>query len=164
MSLSILTAAQMKVCDSYTIDTVGIPSQVLMERAARQASLFLNQRNDLFPAGKALLLCGSGNNGGDGFAMARFLTDGSCGDPRAVTVIYTGAVTEEGLPDVTRMSPECARQYTLAKEAWITVLPVSGWREAARGAAVIVDAVFGIGLDRPVTGEIASLLDRKSVV
>ena len=158
MSLPILTAAQMKVCDSYTIDTVGIPSQVLMERAARQASLFLNRRADLFPAGKALLLCGSGNNGGDGFAMARFLTDGSCGHPRAVTVIYTGAVTEEGLPDVTRISPECARQYTLAKEAWITVLPVSGWREAARGAAVIVDAVFGIGLDRPVTGEIASLL------
>ena len=158
MSLPILTAAQMKVCDSYTIDTVGIPSQVLMERAARQASLFLNRRADLFPAGKALLLCGSGNNGGDGFAMARFLTDGSCGDPRAVTVVYTGAVTEEGLPDVTRMSPECARQYTLAKEAWITVLPVSGWREAARSAAVIVDAVFGIGLDRPVTGEIASLL------
>ena len=158
MSTPILTAAQMKLCDGYTIDTVGIPSQVLMERAARKASLFLNQRNDLFPAGKALLLCGSGNNGGDGFAMARFLTDGSCGDPRAVTVIYTGAVTEEGLPDVTRMSPECARQYGLAKEAWITVLPVSGWREAARGAAVIVDAVFGIGLDRPVTGEIASLL------
>ena len=158
MSLSILTAAQMKLCDGYTIDTVGIPSQVLMERAARMASLFLNQRNDLFPAGKALLLCGSGNNGGDGFAMARFLSDGSCGEPRPVTVVYTGAVTEESLPDVTRMSPECARQYGLAREAWITVLPVSGWREAARGAAVIVDAVFGIGLDRPVTGEIASLL------
>ena len=158
MSTPILTAAQMKVCDSYTINTLGVPSQVLMERAARKASLFLNQRNDLFPAGKALLLCGSGNNGGDGFAMARFLTDGSCGDPRAVTVVYTGALTPDGLPDVTRMSPECARQYGLAKEAWITVLPVSGWREAARGAAVIVDAVFGIGLDRPVTGEIASLL------
>ena len=158
MSLPILTAAQMKACDGYTIDTLGVPSQVLMERAAREAALFLNRRADLFPGGKALLLCGSGNNGGDGFAMARFLSDGSCGEPRPVTVVYTGAVTEEGLPDVTRMSPECARQYTLAKEAWITVLPVSGWREAARGAAVIVDAVFGIGLDRPVTGEIASLL------
>ena len=159
MSLSILTAAQMKLCDGYTIATVGIPSQVLMERAARKASLFLNRRGDLFPAGKVLLLCGSGNNGGDGFAMARFLTDGSCGDPRPVTVIYTGAVTEEGLPDVTRMSPECARQYALAREAWITILPMSGWREAVRDAAVMVDAVFGIGLDRPVAGEIASLLE-----
>ena len=159
MSLSILTAAQMKLCDGYTIATVGIPSQVLMERAARKASLFLNRRGDLFPAGKVLLLCGSGNNGGDGFAIARFLTDGSCGDPRPVTVIYTGALTPDGLPDVARMSPECARQYALAREAWITILPMSGWREAVRGAVVMVDAVFGIGLDRPVAGEIASLLE-----
>ena len=159
MSLSSLTAAQMKACDGYTIDTLGVPSQVLMERAAREAALFLNRRGDLFPAGKVLLLCGSGNNGGDGFAMARFLSDGSCGEPRPVTVVYTGALTDDGLPDVTRMSPECARQYGLAREAWITVLPMSGWREAVRGAAVMVDAVLGIGLDRPVAGEIASLLE-----
>ena len=105
MSLPILTASQMKACDGYTIDTLGIPSQILMERAARRAALFLNSRPDLFPAGKILLLCGSGNNGGDGFAMARFLTDGSCGHPRDVTVVYTGRLTENGAPDVTRMSP-----------------------------------------------------------
>ena len=157
-SLPILTASQMKACDGYTIDTLGIPSQILMERAARRAALFLNSRPDLFPAGKILLLCGSGNNGGDGFAMARFLTDGSCGHPREVTVVYTGRLTENGAPDVTRMSPECARQYALAQEEWITILPVGGWKEAVRDAVALVDAVFGIGLDRPVEGEISSLL------
>ena len=157
-SLPILTASQMKACDGYTIDTLGIPSQILMERAARRAALFLNSRPDLFPAGKILLLCGSGNNGGDGFAMARFLTDGSCGHPREVTVVYTGRLTENGAPDVTRMSPECARQYALAREGWITILPVGGWKEAVRDAVALVDAVFGIGLDRPVEGEISSLL------
>ena len=157
-SLPILTASQMKACDGYTIDTLGIPSHILMERAARRAALFLNSRPDLFPAGKILLLCGSGNNGGDGFAMARFLTDGSCGHPREVTVVYTGRLTENGAPDVTRMSPECARQYAQAREEWITILPVGGWKEAVRDAVALVDAVFGIGLDRPVEGEISSLL------
>ena len=157
-SLPILTASQMKACDGYTIDTLGIPSHILMERAARRAALFLNSRPDLFPVGKILLLCGSGNNGGDGFAMARFLTDGSCGHPREVAVVYTGRLTENGAPDVTRMSPECARQYALAREEWITILPVGGWKEAVRDAVALVDAVFGIGLDRPVEGEISSLL------
>ena len=158
MPLPILTAVQMKACDDHTIHTVGVPSQTLMERAAAKAALFLNRRADLFPAGRILLLCGSGNNGGDGFAMARFLADGSCGDPRPVTVLYTGRLTVEGTPDEGHMSPECARQYNLAREEWITILPVSEWREATKEAAVVVDAVFGIGLDRPVEGEIASLL------
>ena len=158
MPLPILTAVQMKACDDHTIHTVGVPSQALMERAAAKAALFLNRRADLFPAGRVLLLCGSGNNGGDGFAMARFLTDGSCGDPRPVTVLYTGRLTAEGTHDEDRMGPECARQYNLAREEWITILPASKWREAVNEAAVVVDAVFGIGLDRPVEGEIASLL------
>ena len=158
MPLPILTAVQMKACDDYTIHTVGVPSRALMERAAAAAASFLNRRADLFPAGRVLLLCGSGNNGGDGFAMARFLTDGSCGDPRPVTVLYTGRLTAEGTPNEGHMSPECARQYNLAREEWITILPASEWREAVNEAAVVVDAVFGIGLDRPVEGEIASLL------
>ena len=158
MPLPILTAAQMKVCDDHTIHTVGIPSKTLMERAAAKAAEFLDQRSDLFPSGRVLLLCGGGNNGGDGFAMARFLTDGSCGTPRPVTVLYTGRLTDKGTPDETRMSPECARQYRLAKEEWITILTMPRWAEALKEAAVVVDAIFGIGLDRPIEGEIASLL------
>lgn len=158
MPLPILTAAQMRACDDYTIHTVGTPSRTLMERAAAKAAEFLDERSDLFPSGRVLLLCGGGNNGGDGFAMARFLTDGSCGTPRPVTVLYTGRLTDKGTPDETRMSPECARQYRLAQVEWITILPMSHWEEALREVAVVVDAIFGIGLDRPIEGEIASLL------
>ena len=154
----ILTAAQMKACDRYTIDVMGVSSQVLMERAARKAASFMLARRDLFPAGKVLLLCGSGNNGGDGFAMARFLTDGSLDETRDVTVLYTGRLTETGEPDTASMSPECARQYGLARAAWINVLPAREWPKALRNADSVVDAVFGIGLDRPIVGETASLL------
>ncbi len=157
-SAPILTAARMKACDGYTIDTLGIPSQALMERAARCASSFLLSRADLFPAGPILLLCGGGNNGGDGFAMARFLSDGSLGDVRRTAVIYTGHFSPSRLPDEARMSPECGRQYRLAREAGIPVLPPSALSEVLPDAVTVVDAVFGIGLDRPVSGEIASLL------
>ena len=154
----ILTAAQMKACDTYTIETAGTPSQTLMERAARMAATFLLNRTDLFPTGKVLLLCGSGNNGGDGFAMARFLADGSLGETREVAVVYTGRFADGDTPDESPMSPECARQYKLAVEAGVPILPMGALSKALTHVTAVVDAVFGIGLDRPVTGEIASLL------
>ncbi|MBO5510339.1 MAG: NAD(P)H-hydrate epimerase, partial [Clostridia bacterium] len=158
MTTPILTAAQMKACDRYTIDVLGVPSRVLMERAAAKAVEFLLARADLFPAGPVVILCGGGNNGGDGLAMARFLTDGSTGEKRKVTVIYTGRYTEEGTPDESRMSEECRRQYILARAGMVTILPPAALGEALADAAVVVDAVFGIGLDRPVAGEIAAVL------
>ncbi len=154
----ILTAAQMKACDTYTIETLGVPSQTLMERAARQAAEVLLARMDLFPIGKAVILCGGGNNGGDGFAMARFLTDGSLGARREAVVLYAGRFTEAGTPDTTRMSVECGRQYGLAAEAGVAVLSTDSIQEALQGTTAVVDAVFGIGLDRPVTGAVADLL------
>lgn len=154
----ILSAAQMAACDRYTMEVLGIPSQVLMERAATKAAVYLLNRTDLFPVGKLLLLCGSGNNGGDGFAMARFLSDGSLGERRSVTVLYTGKTHENGLPDTTRMSTECRRQYGLASEIGIPILPMTALEEGLRDAAAVVDAVFGIGLDRPITGDVADLL------
>lgn len=151
----ILTAAQMKSCDAYTIETIGIPSRVLMERAAHCAVEVLLARPDTFPAGTVLLLCGSGNNGGDGFAMARFLTE-DFGWP--CRILYAGRLADDGTPDATRMSPECRRQYELATAAGIPVLPATAVETALQGVTAVVDAVFGIGLDRPVAGEIARLL------
>ena len=157
-STPILTAAQMKACDSYTIETLGIPSRVLMERAARKATAYLLSRPDLFPVGKILLLCGGGNNGGDGFAMARFLTDGSVGETREVTVLYGGRLTEDGAPDEARMSVECARQYRMARDAGVPICSIGDAPEVLTHTCAVVDALFGIGLDRPITGELASLL------
>ena len=154
----ILTAAQMKACDTYTIETIGVPSRTLMERAARKASEAMLTRIDLFPRGKVVLLCGGGNNGGDGFAMARFLSDHSLSDVRESVVIYTGRMTEDGVPDSNRMSAECYRQYRLAAAAGVPVLPIHFLSEALENATAVVDAVFGIGLDRPVSGETADAL------
>lgn len=67
----ILTAAQMKQADRNTIETMGIPSLVLMERAA--LSCVEELQNGTWDTGKVLAVCGPGNNGGDGAAIARIL-------------------------------------------------------------------------------------------
>ena len=158
-SRPILTAAQMKACDQYTIEELHIPSPTLMLRAARAAAVFLCRRQDLFPPkGKIVILCGSGNNGGDGLAMARLLTDGSLSVWREVTVIYAGACSPDGIPDAGRMSAGCMQEYAATRESGVPILPISEAAKALKNAAFVVDTVFGIGLDRPVTGEIASLL------
>lgn len=158
-SRPILTAGQMKACDEYTIKELKTPSSTLMLRAAHAAARFLCRRQDLFPPkGKVVILCGSGNNGGDGLVMARLLTDGSLSVWREVTVIYTGTSAPDGNPDVGRMSGACMHEYAATKEAGVPILPMSEAANALKNAAVVVDAVFGIGLDRSIEGEIASLL------
>lgn len=159
MSLKpILTAAQMRTCDSYTIESLRIPSQTLMERAAERAVTFLLERKDLFPTGKVLLLCGGGNNGGDGIAMGRLLSRGVLGEPREAVILYTGRLNEEGRPDPTAMSVECHRQLTLALEEGVALRVPSEISCELKDTAVVVDAICGIGLDRPLKEELASLL------
>lgn len=145
--LPLLTAAQMRACDEYTIQKMNIPSQTLMERAARaaidilktDASFALTDRTRL------VVLCGNGNNGGDGFAMARFLFD----DGIDSTVCYAGEWKDD-LPDTTKMSIECARQYTLWRDNGGQTnkeLPPLNLAHT-----IVVDALFGIGLCREITG------------
>ena len=67
-----VNAQEMKQYDNNTIEYYGIPSTVLMERAA--LAVFYEITGRFHPdCGKILVLCGAGNNGGDGFALARLL-------------------------------------------------------------------------------------------
>ncbi len=76
----LVTAEEMQAMDRQTIDTTGIPGQVLMENAGRGATRMLLEIFQQFlesaqaPSRKRIgILCGRGNNGGDGFVMARYL-------------------------------------------------------------------------------------------
>ncbi len=158
-SLTVFNSAQMRLCDSHTICDLGIPSRVLMERAARAVVSCLYKESALFPEGPVMVLCGSGNNGGDGFAAARLIAEGSMGTPRPVSVIYTGKLTPCGFPDQTHMSAECAVQYGLALQAGIPIFPPPTVVDLLTSCAVVVDAVLGIGLDRPVEGTLGELFD-----
>ena len=71
--MRILNAAQMREADRRTIEEIGIPSSVLMENAGRQVVAAIEATYEALLDGRVAVLCGRGNNGGDGFVVARTL-------------------------------------------------------------------------------------------
>ena len=142
----ILHAAEMRAADEKEIGR-GTPSRTLMERAAKAALRVLKEH---FITEKVLFVCGSGNNGGDGLAMARFFAE----EGGNATVCYVGT-WQNGAPDTAKMSEECARQLSLLpKDVCVCDTP------SFDGVSAVVDAIFGIGLSRGITGEIAEAIER----
>ncbi len=140
--MKVVTAEEMREIDRLTIEDCGIPGLVLMERAGLAVA---SKVRELFHPGKAVVLCGGGNNGGDGLVAARNLFNWGV----KVTVVMTAK--KEAL------SPDCLVQYQVSKKIGV---PVEFRKTlAARDihSAVVVDAVFGTGLGRPVKGDIAGL-------
>lgn len=137
----LLSSEQMKHCDSDTIREIGIPSLVLMERAA------LAVTDEICRSGcdlrSVLVVCGSGNNGGDGFAVARLL------DEQGVRVTAAFVGNEESL------SEETAVQKKICENCGIKISSNFMQREYT----VIVDAIFGIGLSREIEGRYAQVID-----
>ncbi|MGN1167637.1 MAG: NAD(P)H-hydrate dehydratase [Lachnospiraceae bacterium] len=135
-------AGQMKAADSYTIHTLGVPSLELMERAAESCVRFLMEsKQDM---SWVCIVCGSGNNGGDGFAIGRLLlTNGY-----KVTAVMAG--------NRDHCTPECKKQVEMFEEAGGVVD-----NEFIAGEySIIIDALFGVGLSRNIEGRYVHLLDR----
>ena len=129
----IYTIAGIRIIESHVIDTAD-PS--LMERAGRVAAEEAVRLTADRP-GAILIVCGPGNNGGDGFVMARRLLQAR----RAVTVVFAG--NAERLPHDARTALDAWHE---AGGSTLNELPP----EPAKGWALIVDALFGIGLQRPI--------------
>ena len=138
-AISVATARE---ADARTINEIGIPSLVLMERAALGSTArFLNGDFDLT---KVLIVAGTGNNGGDGLVVARLLHVRGID----VTVMMTGAPQ--------KASPETAQQVKILAYYGITMQPAT---TDMAGYTTIVDAIFGVGLDRPITGQYAEWIN-----
>lgn len=130
----------MKNVDNYTINTVGMPSMVLMERAALAVAKYIKKscKNDK----KVLCICGMGNNGADGVAVARILTQWG----------YFAEVMLVG--DRNKATAELNEQLDIAKK--------SGVKNSSRAQFfeydILVDAIFGIGLSREVVEPYAGII------
>ncbi len=137
----LLNAEQMKHCDKDTIEKIGIPSLVLMERAALAVVDEIYRANcDLR---SVLVVCGAGNNGGDGFAVARLF------DEQGVRVMIAFVGNEES------MTEETAAQKQICENCGIKISSNFMQREYT----VIVDAIFGIGMSRDAQGRYAQIID-----
>jgi hydroxyethylthiazole kinase-like uncharacterized protein yjeF len=137
-------SAEMRALDRHTIEGLGVPGEVLMEVAGRAVSevvLALREAS----GEPVLVVCGSGNNGGDGLVVARQLQ--LIGVPVRVAML----------------APERALRGDAAanwKRLQAVGVSVEGARWRAPAAGVVVDAIFGTGLSRPVEGDAAASIRR----
>jgi len=142
----VATAELIRELDRRTIEEVGIPGAVLMENAGRGATRVLREQFRNLQEGPVVLVCGAGNNGGDGFVIARYLQEAGIesevfllaaperirGDAR----IYFDALDGTDVP------------VRLLKDEGVSEDVLRRWQSAS----CIVDAIFGTGLARPVEG------------
>src|SRR5208337_5067495 len=140
--MKIVTADEMREIDRLTIEDYGIPGLVLMERAGLAVA---SRVRELFPSKKVVVLCGGGNNGGDGLVAARNLFNWGF----KVSVAMTAK--KEAL------SPDCGVQYRVSKKIGVPIEFRKTLVARDIHSAVVIDAVFGTGLGRPVKGDIAGL-------
>ncbi|MDP2342260.1 MAG: NAD(P)H-hydrate epimerase [Deltaproteobacteria bacterium] len=138
----LFTAAQIRAADSWTIAVVGVPGLVLMEHAGRAVADVVAAR--LQPGGRVLIVCGRGNNGGDGFVCARHLAG------RGVPVRVLVPQEPAGGDALTAL--QLLRTATEKKQLPVEVV-VDVDAAFAEPSAVIVDALFGTGISRALEGE-----------
>ena len=149
----ILTSAEMFLCDRTEIET-NTPSRVLMERAARACTDAIRSILQSHPLSgrQVLILCGSGNNGGDGILCAHLLHKA-----------HIPAVICPAFADGDPLSPECRYRYDEACLASVPRITPQVLTDAISDGqtpyGMIVDALFGIGLSREPGGIYADLID-----
>lgn len=133
----VVTKAEMQSADYYTSDELGLPSAVLMERAALGAADEICKRfgTDGAPV-RVCIVCGSGNNGGDGFALGRILNE------RGFFVHFFMAGEAQKASKANELQRKILSNLGLAVS---TGQPMEEYD-------IIVDAVFGIGLGRNIEG------------
>lgn len=138
--------AWMQKADAYTIHEIGVPSVVLMEHAAESMVNILEEEN--IDCSKTLIVCGSGNNGGDGFAVARLLAQKG----KSVITVFVGKEAS--------MSEECRLQCQIVKNMGISVVTNIPEEEYS----LIIDAIFGVGLCREISGHYAEVIQQMNAM
>lgn len=144
---TVISVEQARQLDQKTIEEVGIPSLVLMERAALAIydNLLADER---FNLKRVLVLVGTGNNGGDALAVARLLhTHGF-----AVSLLLVGKTEHR--------SPQMTKQLEICEYYQIPAVPLT---VDFSQYSTIVDGLFGSGLSRQVAGDFAQVIQRANV-
>lgn len=144
--MRVLNAAQMREADRRTIEEIGIPSLVLMENAGRQVVAAMEAVHGDLVEHTVAVLCGRGNNGGDGFVVARTLLQRGV----EVAVFLIGQVGD--------VRGDARTNIEILGRLGLTVVEIAdsqAWElhfsEVAE-CTLIVDAIFGTGLNAPLTG------------
>lgn len=141
----LVTAGEMKQYDTNTIERIGIPGMVLMERAVLAAFGVIEERFGNLPVEqkRVFVMAGVGNNGGDGLALARLLSEAG----------YT--VTVQCVGNTDKASEQWKMQRNILEH-----FPVSFCgKNIETEYTIMVDALFGVGLSRNIEGEYAQAME-----
>jgi len=150
--MRVLNTQQMREADRQTIDEIGIPSIVLMENAGRQAVAAMEAAFDDLSTSKVGVLCGRGNNGGDGFVVARTLAQRGI----AAIVFLLGSVAE--------VRGDARTNLEILGRVGLTVVEIANAQEwelhfsEVSDCDLIVDAIVGTGFHGPVSGLLETVI------
>ncbi len=150
--MKILTAAQMREVDRITIEELGVPGVVLMENAGIGVVRAIEERFQPLNKQRIAILCGKGNNGGDGFVIARQLRMRGL-SPRVML-----------LADPARIGGDARINYDILLRSGCQPHMVRDWNEWVAlkpdllTSTLLVDALLGTGLSGPVEGVLAEVI------
>lgn len=143
----IVNSREMKSYDKNTMEAYHVPSMVLMERAALAVVEELYTKK--IPLEQVLIVCGSGNNGGDGYAVARLLLL----DGYSVDVVRVDAKARE--TEANKLQREILQAYGMTVYDEIP---------KEKTYTAVLDAVFGVGLSRSIEGKYADIIEQMNVL
>jgi ADP-dependent NAD(P)H-hydrate dehydratase / NAD(P)H-hydrate epimerase len=153
--MKVLTAVQMRTCDQRATAEFGVPSLTLMENAGAAVVHFAISRYGADSVARAIILCGKGNNGGDGLVAARRIKDKAPG-PGPTVLLFAAPEALKG---------DAAANLALWQKAGGVlriVTDAAGWHrefDALAAAPLVIDALLGTGLTGPVEGLLRQVVE-----
>lgn len=137
-----VTVQEIQRLDKKAIERIGIPSIVLMENAGRLVAEEIERLVKEKKKSFICVVCGPGNNGGDGFVAARYLRNRG----KEVKVYFIGRASD--------LKADAAINYSILRKTKCTLLELTkmnvGFAQDVAQADVVVDAIFGVGLNREI--------------
>lgn len=147
--MKILSTSQIREADAYTITHEPIASIDLMERAASACVIWLHKRYK--KVDNVFVFCGTGNNGGDGLAIARLMHKYIISKITVVIVEHNDKSTPDFLTN--------SKQYKENKERKKVIINPGSILPEIPDGALVIDALVGSGLSKPVTGLLAEVVE-----
>jgi len=143
--MKVVSGDQMRSIEQRVFTEYGVPSQLVMEVAGRQVAVMARRLLGDRP-GPVVVMCGKGNNGGDGLVAARWLRNWG---------LPVQAVVWASLDD---LKGDAAAALNAARLAGVPILLPAQAREALQNASLIIDAILGIGVVGPARGSAAEAI------
>ncbi|HEU5460588.1 MAG TPA: NAD(P)H-hydrate dehydratase [Pyrinomonadaceae bacterium] len=166
----VLSAEQIREVDRLTVENYHVPSLLLMESASAACLDAIQLRLGVLTSKKALILCGRGNNGGDGAALARAL----CRAGMHCAVVLFGKLSETtgdartNFEAVSRLASfEAGSHESPPPLTFIECDGIPAWEQIAKprhSYDVVVDALFGTGLARPLEGVFVKVIEHLALI